>query len=82
MEELGMVSAYHHHFKEEYPFEKQSTHYWRYKTDTTNIYHYDFCFLPKLWAKRLKSVQLGTASDWVDSRLSDHVPIVFDVRMK
>ncbi len=82
MEELGMVSAYHHHFEVAHGAERDSTHYWRYQTKTKSIFHIDYCFLPKSWLKSVSSVQMGNVSDWIDNRLSDHVPLVVDIRMK
>ncbi len=82
MEELGLVSAYHHHFEVLHGDELDSTHYWRYQTQTKSIFHIDYCFLPKSWVERVNSVQIGKVSDWIDNRLSDHVPMVVDIRMK
>jgi exodeoxyribonuclease III len=80
MRTLGLVSAYHHHFKVIHGEELDSTHYWRYETRSDSIFHIDYCFVPKAWLKRVKLVELGTVSDWIDSRLSDHVPLVVDIR--
>jgi endonuclease/exonuclease/phosphatase family metal-dependent hydrolase len=61
--------------------EPDSTHYWRYQTETDSIFHIDYCFVPKGWLKRIKLVKLGAVTDWIDTRLSDHVPLVVDVRL-
>jgi endonuclease/exonuclease/phosphatase family metal-dependent hydrolase len=80
MRQLGLVSAYHHYFKVIHGGEPHSTHYWHYQTETDSIFHIDYCFVPEGWLKRISRVQLGEVKDWIDTRLSDHVPLVVDVR--
>ena len=62
--------------------EPDTTLYWRGQTTNEPIYHIDYCFLPSIWMKRVKSVQLGSFSEWVASGLSDHVPLVVDVPLR
>jgi len=42
-------------------------------------YHIDYCFIPKQWASRLISVDVGSVKGW--RRLSDHAPLVVDVSL-
>jgi endonuclease/exonuclease/phosphatase family metal-dependent hydrolase len=76
---LGLVSAYHHYFGVSHGAERHTTHYWRGQTENEPIFHIDYCFVPKVWLKRIESVRLGSFSKWVASGLSDHVPLIVDV---
>jgi endonuclease/exonuclease/phosphatase family metal-dependent hydrolase len=75
---LGLVSAYHSHFKDE-PFgkEKRPTHFHRGKESAP--FHLDYIFLPEDWARRITKVTVGTHSDW--HKVSDHSPLVVDLAL-
>ncbi len=73
----GLVSAYHHHFSEEQGAESVPTLYWRGAGQKT--YHIDYAFIPYEWLPRLGEVSAGSKQDWIDSGLSDHVPLVVDL---
>ena len=75
LDSLGMVSSYHAFYQEEHGLETQPTfHLWRWESKP---YHIDYCFLPKEWISRVRDVQIGGYSDWM--QWSDHRPLVVDV---
>ena len=77
LEKRGLLSAYHHFFSEPQGHETRPTYYfWHRKT---RGYHIDYVFLPRAWASRIQSVQVGPHSDW--SHLSDHVPLCVDLTL-
>ena len=41
--------------------------------------HIDYAFIPDEWLPRLQDVSVGSKQEWIDSRLSDHVPLVVDL---
>jgi hypothetical protein len=43
-------------------------------------YHIDYCFVPNSWINEDLAVHVGHFQDWVGIGLSDHVPMVVDVR--
>jgi hypothetical protein len=73
----GLISAYHHHFGETQGAESIPTLHWRGAGQKT--FHIDYAFIPHAWLPRLRDVTAGTKQDWIDSGLSDHVPIVVDL---
>lgn len=75
MQQLGLVSAYHHHYSERFGEETRPTHYHLAKEAAP--FHLDYCFVPEEWARRIKKVEVGSYADWCD--LSDHVPLVVDL---
>jgi endonuclease/exonuclease/phosphatase family metal-dependent hydrolase len=72
---MGLASAYHAFFDESHGRESRPTFYLYRKPDRP--YHLDFCFIPREWLPRLRSVQVGTHGDW--GAQSDHMPVVVDV---
>jgi hypothetical protein len=73
----GLASAYHHHFGEAQGAESIQTLYWRGAGQKT--YHIDYALISEEWLPRLQDVSVGSKQDWIDSRLSDHVPLVVDL---
>ena len=73
-EDHGLMSAYHIHNKEQHGAETRPTHYFHHREDKP--FHIDYVFVPRSW--RLNSVEVGSFRDW--GNLSDHVPLVVDVR--
>jgi hypothetical protein len=73
----GRISAYHHHFGEAQGAERTLTLHWRGAGQKT--FHIDYAFIPDAWLPQLRDVTAGTKQDWIDSRLSDHVPLVVDL---
>lgn len=75
IDSLGLVSAYHSYFGEEFGEETRQTHFHRGKE--THGFHLDYCFLPSAWVKHITKVEVGTYSDW--DKVSDHVPLIVDL---
>jgi hypothetical protein len=73
----GLASAYHHHFGEQQGDESTPTLHWRGAGAKT--YHIDYAFIPDAWLPRLREVSVGSKHEWIDSGLSDHVPVVVDL---
>jgi exodeoxyribonuclease-3 len=71
----GLVSGYHHHFGETHGEESRPTIYFRHHEDKP--YHIDYIFIPREWASRLRTVEVGGFETW--SKLSDHCPVVVEV---
>jgi exodeoxyribonuclease III len=75
---FGLLSAYHAFFGAALGSEQHATHYWRW--DESRRFHLDYCFIPKAWRRRLQSVTIGEYGPWTGKRLSDHTPVVVDIR--
>ncbi len=73
----GLVSAYHHHRREAHGRESTPTFYLQWKEEKP--YHLDYCFLPKAWAAKIRSVEVGGYEAWKE--LSDHRPLSIDVAL-
>jgi exodeoxyribonuclease III len=78
--DLGLTSAYHYQRGVEQGFEPEPTLYWRNRKVDGPRYHIDYCFVPDDWAKRISWVTVGEFDQWVGTGLSDHVPLVVDVK--
>lgn len=76
-ERSGLASAYHCMSSEAQGDESLPTLYW--KGAGKGTYHVDYAFIPQAWLPRLRQVTLGTKQDWIDSGLSDHVPLLVDI---
>ena len=77
LEELGLVSAYHHFYGEAHGAESRPTlHLLRQKAKP---YHIDYCFIPNAWLPFLRSVEVGSYDDW--HRASDHQPLTIDLAL-
>jgi endonuclease/exonuclease/phosphatase family metal-dependent hydrolase len=72
---LGLVSAYHHCFKEAFGAETCCTYFHR--GNPSAGFHIDYCFLPDSWASHIEDVKVGSYEDWQD--VSDHVPLIVDI---
>jgi exodeoxyribonuclease-3 len=77
LEQYGLVSAYHTHFKESQGTESRPTKYLFRHMDKP--YHVDYVFIPKVWSPRLLNVRVGNYTEWL--RLSDHCPLVAEVQI-
>jgi exodeoxyribonuclease-3 len=76
----GLVSVYHARTNEAHGEETMPTLYWRDRRKDGPTYHIDFIFAPEAWIERTVEFQVGSFEDWCGNGLSDHVPIVMDVR--
>lgn len=72
---LGLASAYHSFFKEDFGHESKHTHYHHHRQDKG--FHIDYVFLPEDWLKSIAQVSVGSYDDW--KGISDHVPMVVDL---
>lgn len=81
LEEINLVSAYHERTGEQQGEETIPTHYWRDRRKDGPTYHIDFVFVPRNWLPHITEFAVGSFEDWCGNRLSDHVPLVLDVKM-
>ena len=72
--ELGLISAYHHQRGQPFGLADEPTYY--HYGHRERPFHIDFCFLSKGLLERLQSVEVGSYETWIESGLSDHVPVV------
>jgi len=75
LEEKGIRSAYHYHFKQEHGKEQHPTLYMYRQKEKS--YHIDYCFVSGNLLAKLQSVKIGNFSTW--KKLSDHVPVIVDI---
>ena len=73
--EFGIVSAYHNRSGYSAEAPEEPTLYWRW--NELKPFHIDYCFIPKAWLPRLRSVEVGSFAEW--SSQSDHRPLVTDI---
>jgi len=67
----NIFSIYHEYFKEQQGEESQNTFFMYRKRDRG--FHLDYCFAPRSWVDRVKSVSVGSYEEW--GKLSDHTPL-------
>jgi endonuclease/exonuclease/phosphatase family metal-dependent hydrolase len=75
LDERGLVSAYHEHFGEPQGEESRHTMFFFRRRDKT--FHLDYIFIPRGWASRLRTAEVGDCETWL--KLSDHCPVVVEV---
>lgn len=75
LEQLGLVSTYHHYFKEAHGRETRPTFH-MYRREI-HPFHIDYCFIPRTWADQISRVELGAFDEW--SKFSDHRPMMIEV---
>jgi endonuclease/exonuclease/phosphatase family metal-dependent hydrolase len=75
--DLGLISAYHVRFEADQGKEAHPTLFWMRHPDAR--YHIDYVWLPRAWQPGLRSVEIGEYATWVQSGLSDHVPIAVEL---
>lgn len=73
-ESVGLRSAFHAARGVAHGEEAEPTHFWEAKGGAVNEYHIDYVWAPRTWP--LRDVTVGNRSDWYDSKLSDHAPLV------
>ncbi|MDD9983307.1 MAG: hypothetical protein OXU81_18450 [Gammaproteobacteria bacterium] len=74
---LGLVSAYHVARGVEAGHEPEPTYFQHYRKIAG--YHIDYIFMPDEWANRSFALMVGRYQDWIEPRLSDHVPLVLEI---
>lgn len=72
--EANLVSVYHEYFGETPGRERQHTYF--HHRSPHQGYHLDYCFVPKSWLPRLKSVTIGDFAPWCEQ--SDHTPLLVE----
>jgi hypothetical protein len=75
----GLVSAYHHIGGHAYGAEPEPTIFWRDRTASGPRYHIDYIYIPLAWCDKSITASIGTYTDWVATRLSDHVPLTVNI---
>jgi len=75
LDELGLISTYHHFFNEAHGCESQATFH-MYRREI-HPFHIDYCFIPHSWASRISHVKLGSFMEW--SKFSDHQPMIIEI---
>ncbi|MBD5606815.1 MAG: endonuclease/exonuclease/phosphatase family protein [Candidatus Eremiobacteraeota bacterium] len=71
----GLTSVYHSQGGHEYGNEPHPTLYWRDRKIDGPRYHIDYVYAPKRWLETEVRIQVGSFDPWVQSKLSDHVPM-------
>jgi exodeoxyribonuclease-3 len=77
---LGLLSAYHELRGEKQGGETVPTLYWRDRTKDGPSYHIDYVFLAAHFLAHVSELAVGNYEDWCGCGLSDHVPIVVDLK--
>jgi hypothetical protein len=75
---LGLASLWHGFSHEAHGRERSPTYYHHFVREKP--FHIDYAFGSASLAKRVGNVVIGRYDDWVANRLSDHVPVVVDIR--
>ncbi len=81
LEGFGLHSAYHHTTGEAQGAETTPTLYWRDRVKDGPTYHIDYTFLSEAWLAHLDAFTIGGFEDWCGSGLSDHVPLIADLKL-
>ncbi len=76
LEGLGVVSAYHVHNRIAHGAEPEMTLRWIGPGRVARSYHCDFVFLSQAARGALRHSEVGSLRDWVETGLSDHVPLM------
>ena len=75
----GLHSVYHATREEEHGAEREPTHYWRDRIKDGPTYHIDYIFASDPILSHTRTLSVGTFEDWCGNKLSDHVPLIWDV---
>lgn len=77
LSDLEIKSIWHEVSGDEHGQEGEGTLFWMWKEDRK--YHIDYVFASAPVRFCVKSVKLGTYGEWVEKRISDHVPVIVDI---
>ena len=77
LSDLGLVSVYETSFAADQDQEPYPTLFWRRRQHAT--YQIDYIWFPRPWLPALRAVQIGDYATWVQSGLSDHVPLTVEL---
>jgi exonuclease III len=72
LQKKGIISCYHHHYKQVQGKEEHPTFYLYKHKDKP--YHLDYCFASADLAANIQSVEIGEYEHW--KQYSDHVPVM------
>lgn len=78
LNDLWLVSAYHHFFHERQGKESRGTYFRSRRLDRPA--HIDYAYIPTRWLRRLARVEVGDPASWLE--YSDHCPILVEIREK
>jgi len=78
LDDLWMVSAYHHYFHEKQAQERRGTYFRGRKANKPS--HIDYAYIPVRWLRRLRGVEVGDPAVWLAH--SDHCPLIVDIQEK
>ena len=81
LEELRVHSAYHANRQVAHGDETEMTLRWIGPGRIPHLYHCDFVFVPGNLVPAIEFVEVGSIETWVESRRSDHVPVVVEVAL-
>ena len=76
---LGVHSAYHAYRGLAHGEETEMTLRWIAKGRVPLRYHCDFIFMPTRLLERVRHVEIGHSSDWIEAGLSDHAPVIVEI---
>ena len=76
LDEIGLGSCYHGHFKEEHGAETQTTFYLH--KNPQKKYHIDYAFAEQDW--ELVDINIGPYTDWIGD--SDHMPMMIHLQLR
>ena len=79
LEALGVRSAFHHHRRLEHGEEEAMTLRWIGPGYKQHEFHCDFVFLSADLQQRIVGVEIGDMPSWVESKRSDHCPVVVEL---
>lgn len=77
LRQQNLVSAYHRHRNVGFGSEPDGTLFWEAIGGTVNTYHIDYIWMPESWG--VDRVDIGNRSQWYDTKVSDHVPLVAEI---
>jgi endonuclease/exonuclease/phosphatase family metal-dependent hydrolase len=78
--DLGLCSVYHARSGERPGEESIPTHFWRDRAGGSQAYHIDYIFLRRHLLDAVEGFEAGRHEDWCGNGLSDHAPLVLDIR--
>ena len=81
LEELRVHSAYHANRQVAHGDETEMTLRWIGPGRIPHLYHCDFVFVPGDLVPAIEFVEVGSIETWVESRRSDHMPVVVEVAL-
>lgn len=76
--DLGLVSAYHAFHRVDHGQELHPTYHHLFKIDQP--WHIDYCFVPKMWASHIVSVQVVDGGE--QAGRSDHRPLLVEISLQ